>query len=582
MSDQMSTVTVGRVVGVVVIGVGVAVMVPSVRAVSSGGMTGTDERIGRANTTACTTLVDEWVRCGVGHAVIAPGSRSTPIALALAERSELAIHVVHDERVAAFVALGLGLDGMPAVVVCTSGTAAANFHPAVVEAGLSEVPMIVCTADRPPELRGIGSPQTIDQLELYGRSVRWFHDAPPPDAADPADWRPLAQRVFATAAAGPVHLNLPFREPLVGEVDAVPAPIGPPLPVPRGIATNGPVVAEHDRQRGVIIAGGRSGVDPGAIAVLAERLGWPILADPLSGLRDAPNAVTSFDSLLRHRAFADAHAPEVIIRFGRAPASKILSQWTVRTGAPVLQVGGPGVVDPERNVAAYCMLDDLQRLSGANATPWMARWRHADDRADRAIAGMIAETGVTEPAVARVVADELPGEAELVVASSMPVRDLEWFGGRRARAHANRGANGIDGVLSTALGRALPGRPTVALLGDIAFVHDSNALVALPSRAVDLRIVVIDNGGGGIFSFLPQATTLTPDRFEQLFGTPHGTDLEGLAAAHGLRARTVASLDEIARAVHEPGPSVIRVETDRADNVRIHDRINAAVAATLG
>ena len=544
-------------------------------------MTGT--RIGSANATACATLVDEWVRCGVNHAVIAPGSRSTPLAIALAERRELAIHVVHDERVAAFVALGLGLDGVPAVLVCTSGTAAVNFHPAIVEAGLSDVPMIVCTADRPPELRGIGSPQTIDQLQLYGRSVRWFHDAPPPDAAEPSGWRPLAQRVFATAAAGPVHLNLPFREPLVGEVGEIPEPIGPPLPVPRAIASNGPPPVELDRQRGVIVAGGRSRQDPTDVVALAERLGWPILADPTSGMRDAGNAVTAFDSLLRHRAFADAHAPEVIVRVGRAPASKVLSQWTVRSGAPVIQVGGPGVVDPERNVAAFCTLDDLAGVSGAAGTPWMARWRHADDRAERAIAGVIAESGgLSEPATARTVAESLPVGVDLIVASSMPVRDLEWFGGRRARAHSNRGANGIDGVIATALGRAAAGHPAVVLLGDIAFVHDSNALVAIASRGVDLRIVVVDNGGGGIFSFLPQATSLTPERFEQLFGTPHDTDIETLAAAHGVAARTVSTTDDLAVAVTTPGPSVTRVVTDRADNVRFHDRLNAAVAATLG
>lgn len=538
--------------------------------------------IGSANATACATLVDEWVRCGVTHAVVAPGSRSTPMAIALADRSELAVHVVHDERVAAFVALGLGLGGTPAVLVCTSGTAAVNFHPAVVEAGLSDVPMIVCTADRPPELRGIGSPQTIDQLQLYGRSVRWFHDLLPPDAADPVEWRPIAQRAFATAAAGPVHLNLPFREPLVGDVGEIPEPIGPPLPVPRAFASNGPVSAELDRQRGVVVAGGRSGEDPAAVAALAERLGWPILADPTSGLRGASNAVSTFDALLRHQAFADAHAPEVVVRVGRAPASKVLSQWIVRTGAPVLQVGGPGVVDPDRNVVAFCTFDDLGGMTGAAGTPWMARWRHADERADRAIVETLAATGLSEPAVARTVADSLPVDAELVVASSMPVRDLEWFGGRRARAHANRGANGIDGVMSTALGLALSGRPTVALVGDIAFVHDSNVLVALRQRNVDLRIVVIDNDGGGIFSFLPQRSSLSPSRFEQLFGTPHGTDVGALATAHGIATRTVATSHELADAVTTPGPSVTRIVTDRDENVGVHDRINAAVAAALG
>jgi 2-succinyl-5-enolpyruvyl-6-hydroxy-3-cyclohexene-1-carboxylate synthase len=537
--------------------------------------------IGEANVTACATLVDEWVRCGVRHAVVAPGSRSTPMAMAVAEREELAVHVVHDERVAAFVALGLGLDGVPAVLVCTSGTAAVNFHPAVVEAGLSDVPMVVATADRPPELRRIGSPQTIDQLELYGRSVRWFHDAAPPDEADPSSWRPLAQRVFSTAETGPVHLNLPFREPLVGSVGDSPETIGPPVPIPRSYAVNGPIAPEYDRQRGVIVAGGLHGLSTGEIAAFSERVGWPVLSDPQSGCRSLDTAVTAFDSLLRHRDFADAHAPEIVVRFGRAPASKVLSQWLVACGAPVLQVGGPGVIDPDRNVVARCTPDELAPLTGAAGTPWLARWRHANERAEEAIDATLEELPLCEPGVARTIASALPDDATLVVASSMPVRDLEWFGGPLARAHSNRGANGIDGVMSTALGRALAGRPTVVLVGDIAFAHDSNALVALASRAADLRVVVIDNGGGGIFSFLPQATSLAPERFEQLFGTPHGTDIEQLAAAHSIPATTVATDAELTAAIRSSGPSVTRVVTDRAENVELHDAIHAAVAAAM-
>jgi len=538
--------------------------------------------IGRANATACATMVDEWVRCGVRQAVIAPGSRSTPMATALASREDLAVHVVHDERVAAFVALGLGFDGVPAALLCTSGTAAANFHPAVVEAGLSEVPMLVLTADRPPELRGVGAPQTIDQIELYGRSVRWFCDAPVPDESDPASWRPLAQRAFSATSAGPVHVNLPFREPLLGEVGELPEPIGPPLPVPRGIAMSGPVGAEFNRQRGVIVVGGRSGVEPVAVADLAARLGWPLLADPLSGCRQSEHAVATFDSLLRHMDFARDHAPEVVVRIGRPPASKVLSQWVVASGAPVLQVGGPGVVNPDHNVARFCCMEDLAPLTGAAGTPWMARWRHADQRADAAIVEFLAGRKLTEPGIARTIADNLDDAAELVAASSMPVRDLEWFGGRRARAHSNRGANGIDGTIATALGRAVNGVPTVVWVGDIAFVHDSNALVAIGERNVDLRIVVADNDGGGIFSFLPQASQLAADRFEQLFGTPHGTDIEALAAAHGVPATTVELADELAEAITRSGPSVTRVVTDRAENVRVHNELNAAVAASLG
>lgn len=534
-----------------------------------------------ANATACATLVDEWIRCGVRHAVVAPGSRSTPMALALAARAELALHVVHDERVAAFIALGLGLDGVPAVLLCTSGTAAVNFHPAVVEAGLSNVPMIVATADRPPELRGIGSPQTIDQIELYGRSVRWFHDAPVPDTADPTTWRPLAQRVFATAAVGPVHLNLPFREPLIGEPDRLPEPIGPPLSVPRGIASSGPLGVEFAVGRGVIVAGGLHGLDRSHVDQLSRRLRWPVLADPMSGLRDLHQAVTTFDSLLRHDQFAQSQMPELVVRLGRAPASKVLSQWIIASGAPVVQIGGPGVIDPDRNVSAFCSIADLGTLSGSADESWLDGWLAANGHAENAIAVAVADQPLSEPGVARLVANSLPSEAELVVASSMPVRDLEWFGGRSARAHSNRGANGIDGTLATALGRALSGRPTVVLLGDLAFVHDSNALWALKERAADLRIIVIDNGGGGIFSFLPPATTLTPEHFELLFGTPHHTDIVALAQSHGVHATTVSSVEALISAVTSSGPSVTRVVTDRADNVTTHATLNRAVHVAL-
>ncbi|HUF97296.1 MAG TPA: 2-succinyl-5-enolpyruvyl-6-hydroxy-3-cyclohexene-1-carboxylic-acid synthase [Ilumatobacter sp.] len=538
-----------------------------------------------ANMLASATLVDEWIRCGVRHAVIAPGSRSTPLAVALASRDELHLEVVHDERVAAFMALGIGLSGIPAILLCTSGTAAVNFHPAIVEAGLSDIPMIVCTADRPPELRGVGAPQTIDQIELYGRAVRWFTDAPVPDATVPeqaAVWRPLAQRAFASAAAGPVHVNLPFREPLLDSTKQIdlPTPIAPPLPIPRGWASSGPLDAEYDRQRGIIIAGGRSGVAPGDVLALADRLGWPILADPCSGLRS--QAVTAFESLLRHAEFARAHAPEIVVRIGRPPASKTLSQWIVSSGAPVLQVGGPGVVDPDRNVVKYCAMGDLATLNGAPATPWLARWRHANTQAERVFDELAADQ-LTEPAVARVVSAAVPAGGCLVVSSSMPVRDVEWFGGAPADAHANRGANGIDGVLSTAVGIALAtGQPAVVLIGDVAFLHDSNALVGLVQRGVDVRIVVVDNGGGGIFSFLPQASALRPDRFEQLFGTPHHSDVCAVAAAHGVRSVNVSSLPALSHELSIAGSSVTRVSTDRAENVIEHQRWHAAVAAALG
>jgi len=249
----------------------------------------------------------------------------------------------------------------------------------------------------------------------------------------------------------------------------------------------------------------------------------------------------------------------------------------------VLQVGGPGVVNPDRNVTKYCTIADLATLNGAPGTTWLARWRHANDRAEAVFDRLSADGRLTEPAVARLVAVAARQHGSFVVSSSMPIRDVEWFGGRAATAHANRGANGIDGVMSTAIGTALEScSPTTVLIGDIAFVHDSNALVGLGGRNVDLRVVVVDNGGGGIFSFLPQAGTLSADRFEQLLGTPHGTDIAALAAAHGLRVSTVDTAPSLVAALSEPGPSLIRVVTDRKENVAEHQRWHAAVAAALG
>jgi len=262
----------------------------------------------------------------------------------------------------------------------------------------------------------------------------------------------------------------------------------------------------------------------------------------------------------------------------------VLAQWVVRTEPVVIQVGGPGVIDPDHNVAAVASMQEVLAAEpkGATGTTWPVRWAHAERRADDAIARAIAGAdALTEPGAARTVAEQLPEGAVLTVASSMPVRDLEWFGGPGARAHANRGANGIDGVISTALGRALDGTPSVVILGDLAFVHDSNALVGLAQRSVDLRVVVVDNDGGGIFSFLPQATALDTADFEQLFGTPLGTDVVAVATAHGIQARTVTSTDELAAQLRVPGPWVVRVGSDRARNVAVHDDLQAAVAAAL-
>jgi len=549
-----------------------------------------DPRPEDVQATFCATLVDEWLTLGVRHAVVAPGSRSTPMAIALTDRNEMQVHVVHDERSAAFVALGLALDGDPALLLCTSGTAAANFYPAVVEAGLSEVPMIVLTADRPDELRGVGAPQTIDQIDLFGRHAVWSRDPGVPAQAERSLWRELAVDAWTAASQGPVQLNLAFREPLLGVAGDLPERTD--VGVRRAPAKSGgrrvDQVSAVSVERGLILVGGRHGLARDDIDMLARRTGWPMLTEPTSGVRDLAGAIAMADGILRNQSFADDHLPEVIVRIGRPAASKVLAQWTKRAtdaGSLLLQVGGPGVIDPEHNVAAVVSIEDLLAAApeaSASTSGWTESWASAERTAEAALVERLAGFDeLTEPGVARTVADHLPAHADLVVASSMPVRDLEWFGGSRARAHANRGANGIDGVLGTALGRALAGRTTFVLIGDLAFVHDSNALTGLDRRRADLRIVVVDNDGGGIFSFLPQAAALSDTRFEQLFGTPLDVDIVALATSYGLTARTVQAVDELVEQLAQPGPWVCCVPTDRRHNVEVHADLHAAISAAV-
>jgi 2-succinyl-5-enolpyruvyl-6-hydroxy-3-cyclohexene-1-carboxylate synthase len=554
--------------------------------------------------TFCATLVDEWVRAGLRHAVVAPGSRSTPLALAVAARPELRVDVVLDERSAAYTALGLGLaTGRPALVLCTSGTAATHLHAAVVEAHQAEVPLLACTADRPPELREVAAPQTIDQLGLYGRAVRWFHDPGPPDDGMRPSWRALASRAYADTVVpvpGPVHLNLPFRDPLVGDPGEIPPGRAGGRPWHRAAASRAvlddadvdELVERLDHPRGVVVAGGGAG-DPAAVHGFAAAAGWPVLADPRSGCRvPAATTVAAFDDLLRHDRFAADHRPAVVLRVGRPPASKVLAQWLDASDAVQVQVSAtPAWVDPERSADHRVIAEPARllrrladRVRGASGTPWLARWRGAEEKAQAVLDDLLGQE-LTEPAVARAVACALPDGAHLVVSSSMPVRDLEWYGAPRTGlvVHANRGANGIDGVVSTAVGVAIAtAAPTGLLLGDIALVHDASGLVGLARRAVDLRVVVVDNDGGGIFSFLPQASELSCERFEQLYGTPHGSDIAALLAAHGLPVTAVSSVDELRAAIRRPGPHAVHVRTERTANVAHHAAIHDAVQRALG
>jgi 2-succinyl-5-enolpyruvyl-6-hydroxy-3-cyclohexene-1-carboxylate synthase len=561
---------------------------------------------GDLNATFCATLVDEWARAGVTDAVVCPGSRSTPMALALAADERIRVHVHHDERSGSFTAIGLGrATGRPAVVLTTSGTAAAQLHAAVVEADLDRVPLLAVTADRPPELRGVGAPQTIDQTHLFGRSTRFFADPGPPSADAAGTWRSLAARVVLECVgspAGPVHLNLPFREPLVGSVLALPE--GRPAGRAWHEAVSGAGVPASParavprlRGRGVIVAG--AGIEqPSAVLALAEQLGWPVLADPRSGCRVAhPCAVAHADAVLR--VGGGLAAPDVVLRLGAPAASKVLNRWLadLDPAVPQVLVDRDGAwLDADRTAStvitsepgAFCaaVVADLGPVAGVEG--WVDAWRAADDAAESAIAATLAgREAATEPGVARAVVASVPDGGALVVSSSMPVRDVEWFAGSMpgVTVHANRGANGIDGVVSTAVGVALAGMPTALLIGDVALLHDTNGLLGLADRDVDLCLVVVDNDGGGIFSFLPQADALPAERFEQLFGTPHGVDLTALAVAHGLPV--LEALDDesaevaVRAALTAGGVHLVRVRTDRAANVVVHDELHAATAAAV-
>jgi 2-succinyl-5-enolpyruvyl-6-hydroxy-3-cyclohexene-1-carboxylate synthase len=557
--------------------------------------------------TFAATLVDEWVRAGVTDAVVCPGSRSAPLAMALAARTDLSLHVRLDERGAGFFAVGLALvTGRPAVVCVTSGTAAAELHPAVVEAHHARVPVIVCTADRPPELHGVGAPQTIEQSGLYGAAVRWSADPGVPVEETTPTWRSLGARAFVEATAGPcgpgpVHLNLAFREPLVDEPG--PLPPGRPGGRPFHVAVAAPARAaaapgRWPGRRGVLVAGAGCG-PPESVLALAERLGWPVLADPRSGCRRAhPNVVAAADALARLRP--DALRPDAVVRLGAAWASRELVSFLSDAETVVVDPWWRWE-DPGRTAAAVHLSDPGAWIEAALQAPppgtpagWLGAWQEAERAAQAAIDGALcAEERLSEPAVARTLYASLPSDTVVMVSSSMPVRDLEWFAPtvpRPPRVLSNRGANGIDGVCSTALGAAAAtASAVVALVGDLAFLHDVSALVTSSDtgeRRGSCTLVVVDNAGGGIFEFLPQATATARARFERLFGTPQSPDIARVAAGFGLECADVGTPEELgealARLAGSAGLSVVRARVPaRPANVAVHQRIHAAVAAGL-
>jgi len=575
-------------------------------------MSVTEAGSGSVQATFAATLVDEWIRWGVTDAVVCPGSRSTPLALALAARPELTLHVRLDERGAGFFAVGLGLaTGRPALVCTTSGTAAAELHPAVVEAYHAGVPLIACTADRPPELHHVGAPQTIEQAGLFGPAVRWSCEPGVPVAEAAPTWRSLAARAVAEASdgpggPGPVHLNLAFRDPLVAEPGPLP-PSGP------SGARDGPgrrssshPPADLGGLRGIVVAGQGCG-PPVDVLALAELLGWPVLADPRSGCRVShPCVVAAADALARSPEVRRALRPDAVLLLGAPWASKALAGLlaeAARSGARVMTVDPWWRwVDPDRIISETYRADPttwiaeaLDQHAGAAGSGWLEGWQAAEAAAQRTIDEVLTDDAdrrggvLSEPDLFRRLLPMLPPDAQVVVASSMPVRELEWFSPAMAdppRVLANRGVNGIDGISSTAQGVAAAGlAPVVGVVGDLAFLHDASSLVRPtgPLPATSCTLVVVDNGGGGIFNFLPQAAMLDPDRFELLFGTPQAPDVSEVARGFGLKVADVSTPgeleDALEAAVGHSHLSVVRARVPgRKDNADLHDRIHAAVA----
>jgi len=549
-------------------------------------------------------FVEELYRCGIRHAVTSPGSRNAPLALTLAAQEGIEAVSVLDERSAGFVALGMAkASGRPVAVTCTSGTAAANLHPAVVEAHEARVPLIVLTADRPPELREVGAGQAIDQIKLYGTAANWFVEVGThePGRETAIHHRALACRAYWTASGrrpGPVHLNFPLREPLapVPERAATDPPLDPTDWTGRPDGRPWTEVREHAsaphsddvhavaarlaaEPRGAIVCGPCHEAVADAASRLAFETGSPLLAEPTSGVRcgdhDRSHVIAHYDVLLRIEKFAEAHRPGVVLRVGDMPTSKPLRAFVAESSQVVLDPHGAWHeptrtaelvlhASAERTLAALAgavemRAGDAGAEAGGNQGGWLQGWREADAKVAAALEA--APEGF-EGKVLAGVEPELPDEAVVWVSSSMPIRDVEAFfpqSPKRLRFLANRGANGIDGVVSSALGAAIATRlPTWVLIGELALQHDAGGLLAARRAGVPLEIVCINNGGGGIFDFLPVAEHADPAAYEVHIATPsEDVDLAAL------------------------WPRLREVRTDRRENVRLHRELVEGVGEAL-
>jgi 2-succinyl-5-enolpyruvyl-6-hydroxy-3-cyclohexene-1-carboxylate synthase len=588
-------------------------------------------------------FVDELARCGMRAACTSPGSRCAPLVLTLAREERLRCYSHIDERCAGFFALGLAkASEQPVAVTCTSGTAAAELLPAAIEAYEARVPLLLLTADRPPELRETGAGQAIDQLKLFGSAAKWFFEVGTHEASEERlRWiRTLACRAYWTAQEGRpgvVHLNFPLREPLVSEDPLPEDETGRPGGIPYVQRPPAPAAGEAQLQklvgtakRGVVVAGRyeRAGRSPlgslgEAAAAFCEAAGWPLLADPLSGARQGNAAIAHYDALLREEIFAAGADPDLVIRVGDLPVSKPLRSWLAGLGdIPQVALDPEGAwQDPASILSDSLALEPATALTGLTAlvspptatsttgqrikspaaqpsllpadSDWLAGWRAADERAAEAILGVLGTADLSEPAIAVELGVLLPETATLFVASSMPVREIETFWPVREdppRVLCNRGANGIDGTVSSAFGAAAHGEdPVVLLIGDVALAYDIGGLLAAKRLDVKLTIVLLDNGGGGIFDFLAvsrAAMAQEADIYTRHIATPTGLDFAKAAALYGLAHERVETIPAFRAALERAllpraGSTIVHAQTDRASNVELHSQMWTAVADAL-
>ena len=578
--------------------------------------------LGDVSLACASALVDALAHRGVHDACLSPGSRSTPLALALARDDRIRTHMHLDERSAAFFALGIAkASHAPVAVACTSGTAAAEYLPAIVEASQSRIPIVALTADRPPRLRGTGANQTIEQTDLYGRYARAYLEPPlPATAADAAAWRDTGLRAVDAALstpAGPVHVNCPFDEPLVpaGErIEVQSRPDAEPEPTERGIEEDAArealegFLATYAGSRGLITLGPLPAPRTLSLLSLGTLLGWPVLAEPLSGLRldagGAGRALGAGQLLVGDPEWLERHRPDVVLQVGATPTTRTTQALVAGSSLVVLDRMHLDP-DPERTAERRILVEPELFAATAwdahaddrPAAPdgWLEMWRHADLLA-RASVDRTLDPWVEpfEGRVARDLAAFLPHGAILCIGSSSPVRDLDifmaprrpprvWTAGDLLRVVGNRGASGIDGFVSTALGIAVADAgPTYALMGDLTFLHDAGALLWSRPDQIDLVVVVLANGGGELFSLLPQRAL---PELRELFLTPHRVDLAALCVAAGVGHERVLRSDELLPAVQRAGRAggirVVEVTIDPELGRDRREEVRAAVARTL-